>query len=392
MFATMVSARRVSVLLAWAIAAAGAALPRAAGAARLQDARADTPARRAAAFLQRLQAGTGTPGVSGAVALHGVVVFEFGAGLIDLEHRVPARGNSVYNIGSVSKIVTAVAVMQLVERGRVSLDDDIRKYVPEFPDKGVTITLRHLLTHTSGIRHYHDGDFPGTPDNENIDPQFGYGEGLRLFARDSLLFRPGTAVFYTSYGVNLLQAVVERASGESFASYLRRNIWEPAGMASAGVDDPAVVVPHRALSYRFDQGRALNYYYNDLRYKYASGGMIGSATDLVRFGASVNAGTLVSERTRDRMFTDQTAGLPAFHEGAAPTEQERGQGLLWWLRKDSAGRRVAYHCGSVKAFNACMVDFIDEDLVAAVMTNSWECCGWSKADSLAAFFRPIRSR
>lgn len=343
---------------------------------------------RANRFLEELQRSTKTPAISGAVALKGKIVFSSGTGSIDLEHGVPARGTSVYNIGSVSKIVTAVAMMQLLEQKRVSLDDDIRSYVPAFPDKGFKITIRQLLTHTSGIRHYHKTDFPGTPDNENIQPVTDYLDGLRFFANDPLLFQPGSFYFYSSYGVNLLQGVIEKASGLPFEQYLQQRIWTPAGMTTASLDIEDRIVPNRARSYRIDGGKVFNYYYNDLRYKFASGGMIASAEDLVRFGMAVNHNALLTTGARDVMLSSQLHGLRKFREGAPPEELEFEQGMLWRLRHDSDGRRVAYECGSVKGSNACLVDFLDEDLIAAVVTNSFECCGWSKADALAAIFRP----
>jgi CubicO group peptidase (beta-lactamase class C family) len=346
-----------------------------------------TPTARAEDFLVRLRAATGTPGVSGAVASKGAIVFSSGAGFIDLENQVPATGVSVYNIGSVSKTITGIAVMQLLEQRRITLDDDIRAYVPEFPDKGAQITIRHLLTHTSGIRHYHATDFPGTPDNENILPIDSYLDGLRFFAQDPLLFPPGSYHFYSSYGVNLLQGVVEKASGMSFEHYMRERVWGPSGMTSAAFDIPDRVVLHRARSYRVDKGQVFNYYYNDLRYKYASGGMIASVEDLVKLGSAVNRDVLLRPETRIQMYTPWTTGLQDFREGAPPQTSTREQGMLWDLRRDSRGERVAYHCGSVRGSNACIVNFLDEDLVAAIATNSWECCGWSKADSLAAFFR-----
>lgn len=177
-------------------------------------------ASRATEFLQSLRTATGTPGISAAVAVRGRIVFSAGIGYIDLEQRVPATGASVYNIGSVSKTITGVAIMQLLEQHRISLNDDIRSYVPEFPDKGVRITLRHLLTHRSGIRHYRNTEFPGTPDNENIQPVTGYLDGLRFFANDPLLFAPGAFCFYTSYGVNLLAAIAT-------------NSWECCGWSKA---------------------------------------------------------------------------------------------------------------------------------------------------------------
>ena len=338
-------------------------------------------------FLEQLRVATGTPAISGAVTVRGKIVFSAGVGLIDLEHHTAATGSSVYNIGSVSKIVTAIAVMQLVEQNLISLDDDIRTYVPAFPDKGARITIRHLLTQTSGIRHYHKSDFPGTPDNENIQPIDSYLDGLLFFANDPLLFQPGEFYFYSSYGVNLLQGVVEKASGIPFEQYLQEHVWRAAGMTSASFDIPERIVPNRARSYRIERGQTFNYYYNDLRYKFASGGMIASAEDLVKLGVALNHGILMSAETRALMLTSQLEGKQRFREDGAPVDIGFKQGMLWQLRRDTAGRRVAYMCGSIKGSNACLVDFLDEDLVAAVTTNSWECCGWSKADSLAAFFR-----
>ena len=348
-----------------------------------------TAAVRARRFLEDLRASTKTPAVSGAVAVGGRIVFSAGAGMIDIENQVAANRASVYNIGSLSKAVTAIAVMQLVEQKRIALDDDVRKYVPAFPDKGVKISIRHLLTHTSGIRHYRKTDFPGTPDNENLQPIARWEDGLRFFANDPLLFPPGKYFFYTSYGVNLLQGVVEKASGEPFEQYLRRHVWGPAGMASASFDIPERIVPHRARSYRLVDGKPLNYHYNDLRYKFASGGMIASVEDLAKLGAALNHGLLLRPETRALMLSSQLRGVQQFREGATPGPLPGfEQGLLWRLRRDPRGRLVAYECGSVKGSNACLVDFLAEDLVAAIATNSWECCGWAKADSLAAFFRP----
>ena len=345
----------------------------------------DTPAVRAEALLRDLQL-HGTPAVSGAVALGGKIVFSGGAGMIDLQNSVAARGDSVYNIGSVSKVITAIAVMQLVERGAVSLDDDIRKYVPEFPAKHGRITVWNLLTHTSGIRHYRKTDFPGTPDNENIQPDFDWLAGIRLFAGDPLLFEPGKYYFYTSYGVNLLQGVVEKASGEPFERYVKDHIWAPSEAISGSVDVPERIVPHRAHSYRVAAGKWLNYYYNDLHYKFASGGMIASAEDLARVGIALNHDRLMRRETRTKMLAPQLDGLKMFRDGG-PEPMDFQQAMLWRTLADDKGRRFVYHCGSVAAFNVCIVDYVQDDLVAVLATNSDECCGWKRTLQLANLFR-----
>jgi len=347
---------------------------------------AETPAARAQELLREWQR-SGTPAVSGAVAAGGAIVFSGGAGTIDIENAVPAAGDSVYNVGSVSKAITAIAVMQLVDRKKIALTDDVRAYVPELPDKGAKITIWNLLTHTSGIRHYHPTDFPGTPDNENIAPIAGWRDGLRFFAADPLLFPPGKYFFYSSYAVNLLQGVVEKASGQPFEAYVKEQVWTPAGAASGSFDVPERIVAHRARSYRKAGGEWRNYYYNDLRYKFASGGMIASAEDLVKVAVALNHDLLLRRETRTQMLTPQIDGLLHFREGAAPEAMEFRQAMLWRVQKDAEGREFVYHCGSVKGFNACVIDYVGGDLAAAVMTNSDECCGWKKALALASLFR-----
>jgi len=146
---------------------------------------------RAAARLQETWRSHGSPGISAAVSDGGRIVFSGGAGYADLESLAPATGETVYDIGSVSKVQTAVAIMQLVEKGKVRLEDDIRTYVPGFPDKGARISIRNLMTHTSGIRHYKDTDFQGTPADENVHRYASIGDAIAIFKDDPLLFPPG---------------------------------------------------------------------------------------------------------------------------------------------------------------------------------------------------------
>src|SRR5919109_3491269 len=170
---------------------------------------------------------SGAPGMSVAVVLDDRLAWSDGFGLADVENDVPARANTVYRIASISKPIAATAVMQLVERGRVSLDDPIQKYVPRFPAKGdQTITVRHLLTHTSGIRHYRGGEMESSREYETVI------DALSIFQDDPLLFAPGTKYSYSTYAYNLLGAVVEAASGLNFETYLRTQVWGPAGMTS----------------------------------------------------------------------------------------------------------------------------------------------------------------
>ena len=343
-------------------------------------------AARAAERLEATWRSHGAPAFSEAVASQGRLVFSDGRGFADLENLVPANGTTVYGIGSVSKVVTAVAIMQLVEQGKVRLDDSIRAYVPSFPDKGAPITIRHLMTHTSGIRHYRDDDFPGTPDNENVRPYTSLEAAIAIFRDDPLLFPPGKYVAYSSYAVNLLQGVVEKSAGLPFEEFLRRSVWGPAGMLATQFDVPDRVIPRRAKSYANRDGAVRNTPYGDLTYKFASGGMMSTAEDLVRFGAALNAGRLLKPETLATMYTPQTDSLQEFRDGKPTDRKAEGQGLLWRIGRDPAGRRFVYHCGSVQGFQACLVNYPEKDLVVAILANSSESTGWKENLAVADLF------
>src|SRR2546426_9120253 len=150
---------------------------------------------------------TQIPGVQVAVAVNGKLVWSEGCGYADAERQQPVTRETQFRIGSVSKPLTATAVVLLYERGKLDLDAPVQRYVPSFPDKGYPITTRQLAGHLAGIRHYRGDEFV-------LNRRFGsVGEGLTIFQDDSLLFPPGTRFSYSSYGWNLISAVIEGAAG-----------------------------------------------------------------------------------------------------------------------------------------------------------------------------------
>jgi CubicO group peptidase (beta-lactamase class C family) len=344
------------------------------------------PAHEAAAFLQDLRRSRDVPALSAAVAVRGRIVLAQGVGIADLENAVPATADSVYNIGSISKANTAVAVMQLVERGKVDLEDPIQRFVPAFPEKGYTVTVRHLLTHRSGIRHYRTVEFPGTPGDENVKPYRSLEESISLFKDDPLLYKPGERSSYSSFAVNLLQGVIETASGLPFEEYMKKQVWGPAGMASTAFDVPERVVARRARSYRVVDGRVTNAPYGDLTYKFASGGMISTAPDLVRLGLHLNRGTLLRPATAELMYDAHME--PVMGHPDRPPRAGAVQPLLWDVSTDDHGRRVVSRDGSVKEFNGCLVNYPREDVVAAVLYNAAGPPTCDAARGLARFFLP----
>jgi CubicO group peptidase (beta-lactamase class C family) len=203
----------------------------------------------------------------------------------------------------VSKVLATVAVMQLVESGKVGLDDIIQKYVPSFPEKKSPITLRRILTHTSGIRHYKNGEFGpyGLRELRRFDD---IEEAMKHFSDDPLLFESGEYWFYSSHAFNLLQGVIEKASGLKFEDYMMKNLWEPAGMLQSSFDVPERIVHKRGHGYvRNERGVLVHPRHIDVSYKYAGGGMLSTVEDLVRFGTALNDGTLLEPETVETMYT-----------------------------------------------------------------------------------------
>src|SRR5262245_18146883 len=198
----------------------------------------------------------GIPGLPAAVARDGQVVWSKGFGLADVENQVPATAETRYRTASMGKSITATAAMRLVEEGRVTLDAPIQQWCPAFPRKPWPITLRHLLSHLSGIRHY-----GGPRDAEEQSSTVHYesvAAALAPFRDDSLRFEPGTDYFYSTYGYDVAECVIEGAAGVPFMDVIRRTVFVPAGMSDARDDDPSAVIPHRAAGYVHRDGHLLN--------------------------------------------------------------------------------------------------------------------------------------
>lgn len=277
-----------------------------------------------------------------------------GFGVADLENQVPASPATMYRIGSISKPITAVAILQLAERGKLDLDAPIQKYVPLFPQKPWPITARELLGHLGGIRHYRTIDeMNSTRHYTNLtDP-------LRAFANEPLLFPPGTRYSYSTYGYNLLGVALEAASHTRFLDYLKENVFAPAGMARIRQDDVFAIVPHRSHGYvRRIDGTLQNCALADTSNKIPGGGFISTADDLVRFVIALDRGALVSRETRLRMFTPQrTSDGKAVPYG------------LGWSIFEHGSRRWVGHAGAQQGVSTYLLAAPEEGLVVAVMAN-----------------------
>lgn len=321
-------------------------------------------------YLQRVSDESGAPGVSASVSINGKMVFSGGVGYADLDNKVHQNGKTVHNIGSVSKAVAVIAIMQLEEKGLLSLDDEIQKYLPYFPKKQKPITIKHILTHTSGIRHYaaKDNDNFGIKRMRHYDD---FQDATAIFRDDSLLFNPGAYFSYSSYASNLMHGIVEKVTGLSFEEYMKRNIWQPAGMLATWFDIPSRVIPNRGKGYVRDKsGVIVNPDYEDTSYKYAGGGIIASSEDMVKLAVALNDGILLKPATLAKMYTPYfEKNAKSLHPSKSADVIPSWQGLIWFVGKDQTGRNWYGHSGTVKGTRCFLMNYPAEGLVVAIQAN-----------------------
>lgn len=317
---------------------------------------AELEAARAAAVEAAVTAtmtGAGIPGASVAIAVGGRLRFAQGYGTADLENGVPATASTMYRLASVSKPITAAAVLKLAEEGRLDLDAPIQRYVPPFPEKTWPVTARSLLGHLGGVRHYRD-DEP-----TNTTPHSGVQDGLAFFADDALVVEPGTRYVYSTYGYILLGAAVEGAAARPYLDYLKDVVFSPAGLTAMRSDEVRPIIPGRAQGYvRTAGGPILNSGLADVSYKVPGGGFIATASDVSRFGAALVSGAILSKDSLASMLTPQR------EKGGRATGYGLGLNVL-----ARGARREAWHTGGQERVSTVLFLLPDDGVSVAVLCN-----------------------
>lgn len=276
-----------------------------------------------------------------------------GFGLADVENNVAADASSSYRLASVTKPMTAIAVLKLAEEGKIDLDAEVQKYVPSFPRKQWPVTVRQLLAHQSGITHYRDSEA-----EMHIKEPKNTAESLALFQNFDLLFEPGTRFHYSSYGYVLLGAVIEGATGKRYAQVMQEKVWGPLGMTATVMDDPRAVIPHRVRGYTIADGKLRNSEFIDVSSRFSAGGTRSTVTDLIAFIRGVDAGKVVSRDTIERMWTAQTT------KDGRPTSWGLG-----WDVSPVAGRFRVMHDGGQPETSTYLLYIPRQHFAVALASN-----------------------
>ncbi len=298
--------------------------------------------------------GAGIPGLAVSVALDSSIVYSEGFGTADLMRRTPVGRETLFRLASVSKPLTAVAAMRLIELGLLDPDAPIGRYCPEFPEKEWPVTARQLLSHTAGVRHYGSPrEFGNTTHYDDLTSP------LEIFAHDSLLFRPGTAFHYSSYGYLLLGCVMEGASGIPYAECLRRFVLEPAGMTSTSIATDTIDEARYAGAYGRDlKGSIVDAPPIDVSDRIPGGGIISSADDLATFAIALGTGRLLSGPLLRMMATPQRL------EGGATVQYGLG-----WIIADRNDERRILHDGSQFGVRTLLLIVPARRVSVAVLAN-----------------------
>jgi CubicO group peptidase (beta-lactamase class C family) len=313
-----------------------------------------------------------TPGCAVGVATDGKAVLTGGYGSADLEHDVPITPETIFEAGSVSKQFTAASVLLLAREGKLSIDDPVRKYIPELPDSlsaplgpgagsgpfPVQITIRHMLSHTSGLRDWGSvAAIAGWPRTTRVHT---HAHVLEIVSHQkSLNFRPGTRWSYSNTGFNLAAIIVERVSGMSFQEFTRARLFQPLGMShTSWRDDFTRIVKGRAIAY--DENRASGAFATDMPFEnvYGNGGLLTTVGDLLMWNENfatpvVGNASFVAEQQQAGKFSDG---------------RTHGYALGLFVGKHK-GLREVYHSGSTAGYSAFLTRFPDQHLSVAVLCN-----------------------
>ena len=318
------------------------------------------------------------PGLALAVVKQGQVEKSAGYGLANVEWNAPVRADTVFQIQSVTKTFTASAVMLLVEEGKIGLDDKITKYLSDLPESWNAVTVRHLLSHTSGIKDFINE--PTVDMRKDIEP----GDVIESLRKLPLNFSPGEKYAYSNTGYHLLAMIIRKVTGQYWSDFLQERVFDPLGMADTRVISLSNLVTNRASGYLWVDGRLQNgRFIAPTILAYAGGGLRSTVLDLAKWDAALYTERILKRSTLEQMWTPMK-----LNNGS-----NSGYGLGWGIT-NYQGHRLLSHTGShMTGFKTALARFVDDKLTVIVFTNQREANQMDIAKGVASHYIPeLRSR
>jgi len=296
----------------------------------------------------------GEPGAAVIVRRAGGTLLRKGYGLANLELGVANEPDMIFRLGSMTKQFTAVAILLLAEDGKLSLRDDITKYFPAFPTGGKTITIEHLLTHTSGLPSYTDQEEWQKLWRQDLSVQ----EILDLTKDKPSEFAPGERWKYCNTGYVMLGGIIEQVSGQTYGDFLRDRLFKPLGMHRTGYDSTERDIPHRVPGYQQGQDGFINAPYLSMTQPHAAGALISTVDDLAVWNDALFAGKVLKKELLDQAFT------PFKTTGGMSTGYGYG-----WMIGTLRGHRTVEHGGGIMGFVTYGLALPDDGIYVAILSN-----------------------
>jgi CubicO group peptidase (beta-lactamase class C family) len=312
------------------------------------------------------------PGASVLVVHNGNPTLKRSYGLADMAERAPAKPETNYRLASVTKQFTAASILLLVQDGQLQLDDPISKWFPELPAATDAITVRHLLSHMSGLIDYEEVIPP------QMSEQLHDADVLKILeTQDQTYFAPGTSYRYSNSGYALLALIVERVSGKTFATFLRERIFQPLRMMNTVAHEEGVsVVAHRAFGHSLENGAWVRTDQSQTSAVLGDGGIYSSIEDLAHWDAALYDDRLLSDGSRELAFTPVT-------KTDDPTIE---YGMGWRITREELGGTTLWHSGETKGFRNVLVRYPDEHLTVIVLTNRDDPEPYQTARAIAGLY------
>ena len=310
------------------------------------------------------------PGVALAVVKDGKIVLARGYGLANVEHQVPVKPETVFQSGSTGKQFTATAVMMLVEEGKLSLEDKITKFFPDAPESWRAITVRHLLTHTSGMT-----DYPS-----DFDMRLDYTEAdlLQRIKAIPLAFQPGEKWSYSNLGYVILGILIHKVSGKFYGDFLQERVFKPLAMTTARIINEADIVPNRAAGYRVANGQLKNQnWVSPSLNTTADGALYFTVYDMAKWDAALYTEKLLKRSSLEQMWT----------KAKLNNGKTVAYGFGWGLA-EVRGHRVIEHGGSWQGFKAQISRYVDDKLTIILFANQARANQTKLAHDIAAIINP----
>jgi CubicO group peptidase (beta-lactamase class C family) len=289
------------------------------------------------------------------VSQKGNVIYKKAFGLADIELNVPMQPDMVFRIGSITKQFTAVSILQLMEQGKLGLQDEITKFIPDYPTQAYKITIEHLLTHTSGIQSYTGMKTFQDMIRKDMKPE----EVIDIFKNQPMEFAPGTKWNYNNSGYFLLGYIIEKASGKSYPQYLEENIFKPLGMTNSYYGSNNRIIHNRASGYQPGKDGIVNADIMSMTIPYAAGSIQSTVEDLFKWHQAVHSYKLVKKESLEKAFTEyKLADGKGAHYGYG------------WALNSVQGSPTIEHGGGINGFLTNALYLPNEDVFVAVFSNS----------------------